>query len=636
MKESHRSAASLVAALVIILGSAYVGVWRSQRQDGAVAPAPRSVAAQPRPRAAVVPIDEQVDSESQELDDDDTGLIAEPGPPPQIPEQVSASAEELARWLQQMRIAVRERQLLEPADSSALAYATQILRVDPQNEDAAQVLARALAELRDVAEPVLPARLIDAAAAAVAASEQVGVEPSLLAAVANSLVRTQSMLDEVRRGEQLLAREGIGPRNLATATERFRTALTLDPANVQALKGLEEVQRRLIERAIAAAYDLRLTTAESLLAQADGVISGGSRVLDARSQIRAFRAQTEATELNRFKDSIAAGDLGNAEAAIEVLRRLSDDQKQLQEMASKVENVRLYGGFAVGERFSDALSDGGRGPRMVVLPVGSFTMGSPESEPGRSKNEGPQRQLRFERGFAMSRNEITLAEFRAFVEATQYVTDAEKTGTSAIYDERAGRMVRSRRVDWRRSFNGSRGRDNDPVVHVSWNDASAFASWLARASGKRYRLPTEAEFEYALRAGSTTSFPWGNGDPPGVIANLAGAGETSREGRKWAQGFPGYDDKHWGPAPVRTFEANAFRLHDMDGNVSEWVEDCWHDNYLRAPDSPIAWVNPGCELRVIRGGSWGSGREQVRSAWRGSAVANSSGARVGFRIVREL
>jgi formylglycine-generating enzyme required for sulfatase activity len=87
---------------------------------------------------------------------------------------------------------------------------------------------------------------------------------------------------------------------------------------------------------------------------------------------------------------------------------------------------------------------------------------------------------------------------------------------------------------------------------------------------------------------------------------------------------------------VRSFEANAFRLYDLDGNVSEWVEDCWHDNFLRAPDTPIAWVNPGCELRVVRGGSWGSAREFVRSAWRSSALTASSGARTGFRVARDL
>ena len=87
---------------------------------------------------------------------------------------------------------------------------------------------------------------------------------------------------------------------------------------------------------------------------------------------------------------------------------------------------------------------------------------------------------------------------------------------------------------------------------------------------------------------------------------------------------------------MRSFDPNPFRLYDLEGNVSEWVEDCWHDYLLRAPDTPVAWVNPGCELRVVRGGSWGSGRDQVRSAWRGGVLADSGGARVGFRVARDL
>jgi formylglycine-generating enzyme required for sulfatase activity len=175
-----------------------------------------------------------------------------------------------------------------------------------------------------------------------------------------------------------------------------------------------------------------------------------------------------------------------------------------------------------------------------------------------------------------------------------------------------------------------------PVINVSWNDAHEYVGWLSQRTGKRYRLPSEAEFEYALRAGASSRFWWGEGDPPKVLLNVTGDRDRSPTKRSWGRAFTGYSDGFWGPAPVKSYPANAFGLYDLDGNVSEWVDDCWHDNYTRAPRDSTAWINPGCGRRVIRGGSWGSAPEQVRSAYRLSISAESRSARLGFRVVREL
>ena len=174
------------------------------------------------------------------------------------------------------------------------------------------------------------------------------------------------------------------------------------------------------------------------------------------------------------------------------------------------------------------------------------------------------------------------------------------------------------------------------MLNVSWNDAHEYVAWLSQRTGKRYRLPSEAEFEYALRAGTTTRYPWGEGAPPGGVENLTGGRDASPQGRRWSNAFIGYGDGWWGPAPVGSFEANAFRLHDMAGNVSEWVADCWHQGYRRAPATGAAWVNPGCRNRMYRGGSWASAPAQVRSAWRTSGGTDATNARVGFRLVRQL
>ena len=175
-----------------------------------------------------------------------------------------------------------------------------------------------------------------------------------------------------------------------------------------------------------------------------------------------------------------------------------------------------------------------------------------------------------------------------------------------------------------------------PVVHVAWADAVAYARWLSTQTGQRYRLPSEAEFEYVLRAGRQTLSPWGPLAPRAVVGNLTGDGDLSRTGRRWSNAMPGYRDAFWGPAPVRSFPAEGFGTFDTIGNVAEWTLDCWHDSYQRAPVNGTAWVNPGCPQRVVRGSSWGSSLDQARSAARLPMDSDTTTARLGFRLVREI
>jgi formylglycine-generating enzyme required for sulfatase activity len=174
------------------------------------------------------------------------------------------------------------------------------------------------------------------------------------------------------------------------------------------------------------------------------------------------------------------------------------------------------------------------------------------------------------------------------------------------------------------------------VVHVSWNDATAYVRWLASGTGKPYRLPSESEFEYALRAGRAAVYWWGDGVPPKALENLTGERDVSPRRRQWSTYFEGYEDGYWGPAPVGSFEGNPFGLNDMAGNVGEWVQDCWHDTFMRAPVDGSAWLNPGCRLRTIRGGYWASSPDQARAAYRLSANPDRHDARIGFRIARDL
>ena len=300
-------------------------------------------------------------------------------------------------------------------------------------------------------------------------------------------------------------------------------------------------------------------------------------------------------------------------------------------------NARLYANHRPGQVFTDRYVDlPGKSPALVVIPTGSFLMGAAADNRDRTDAQLPQHRVTLAKGFAMARAEVTVGEFREFVRTSGYVPDSVKLGGASVYDERSGALRDDATASWQDDYSGRKAADDLPVVNVSWNDAAAYAAWLSRRTGKSFRLPSEAEFEYALRGGTTTRYWWGEGTPDRKVENLTGSGDQSRSGRRWSNSFHGYRDGYWGPAPVMSFAANPFGLYDIDGNVSEWVADCWHDNYIRAPDDGSAWINPGCGVRVLRGGSWGSAPAQVISAYRQGAASDVRSGRVGFRVVQDL
>ncbi|MFZ0256368.1 MAG: SUMF1/EgtB/PvdO family nonheme iron enzyme [Gammaproteobacteria bacterium] len=245
-----------------------------------------------------------------------------------------------------------------------------------------------------------------------------------------------------------------------------------------------------------------------------------------------------------------------------------------------------------GRVFRDRLADSTEAPEMVVIPAGAFRMGSPEHENGRTNDEGPQHRVTIDRPFAMGKYEVTFDDYDRFARAT----GRERP------DDRG----------W--------GRGHRPVINVSWEDATAYTEWLSQETGKRYRLPTEAEWEYAARAGSETRYWWGN-EIGQNRANCAGCGSE-------------WDGKQ--TAPVGSFGANPFGLHDTAGNVWEWVQDCWHENYTGAPSDGSAWETGDCRYRVLRGGSWNREPGFVRSATRFWARPVNRSYNLGFRLAQDL
>jgi formylglycine-generating enzyme required for sulfatase activity len=231
-------------------------------------------------------------------------------------------------------------------------------------------------------------------------------------------------------------------------------------------------------------------------------------------------------------------------------------------------------------------------PTMVVVPAGKFMMGG-HGTVSPDESDGPQHEVAIARPFAVGRTEVTFSEWDACVAAGA----CSKAGDSG----------------W--------GRDDRPVINVTWDDAQQYVAWLSRITGKKYRLLSEVEWEYAARAGATTAYSWGDE----IGKGNANCGDCGSE----------WDRKQ--SAPVGSFKSNAFGLYDMHGNVSEWVEDVWHDNYLGAPVDGSAWLEDGdASQRVVRGGSWNRYPRYLRAANRDRGTTDDRNGYVGFRLARTL
>ena len=263
-------------------------------------------------------------------------------------------------------------------------------------------------------------------------------------------------------------------------------------------------------------------------------------------------------------------------------------------------------------------------PAMVVLPPGSFTMGSAAGE----LDERPPHRVTFAGVFAVGKHEVTFAEFALFVRETGHDMAEDRKGFLGLpAAESCGsyRRLIDSTISWRSP--GYPQEDGSPAVCVSWNDAASYAKWLARRTGKPYRLPSEAEWEYAARAGTAGAFHFG-----------------ARISTKQANFNSSHDDalavdrgNRRRAVPVGSFAANTFGLHDMHGNVLEWVADCWHDDYAGAPADGSAWTRDGdCGTRVARGGSWLNPASYLRSAFRTAMEPDKRFTHFGFRVARPV
>jgi formylglycine-generating enzyme required for sulfatase activity len=248
-------------------------------------------------------------------------------------------------------------------------------------------------------------------------------------------------------------------------------------------------------------------------------------------------------------------------------------------------------------------------PEMVVLPAGSYVMGTPEDELGRQPDEGPQHTVTFAKPFAISRFQVTAGELDAYIKASGVVINSG--------DERPGRWCEASKPRYEQG-------PRQPAVCIDYYEVQAYTKWLSKKTGKPYRMISEAEREYAARAGSTGPFPFpfdGKGDY-----------QISKHANTY-----GPKDGYTYSSPVGSYPSNAFGVYDMHGNVYEWVADCEHNDYIGAPTNGSAWVdNANCERAHIRGNDWSEPPIFSRSGNRNGRYKTVRGDWLGFRVIREL
>jgi formylglycine-generating enzyme required for sulfatase activity/serine/threonine protein kinase len=314
--------------------------------------------------------------------------------------------------------------------------------------------------------------------------------------------------------------------------------------------------------------------------------AGVAAALKKQSEERAQKARGEYEKaLSAANKAIVAEDYDQAATKYKQALDIKPDNPEL--------SIKLQ--QAVNNSSSELLKKYAPGMVLVKIPAGSFKMG--HFGRGGNKDEKPQHKVTIG-GFNLTKHEVTFAQYDIYI---------DDTGKNKPDDN-----------GW--------GRSNRPVINVSWNEATAYAQWLSRQTGYRFRLPSEAEWEYAARANSATAYSWGD-----TISH-----NNANYGRDFCcDGDVAGVDKWFNTAPVGSFPENQFGLQDMYGNVWEWVQDCWNNTYNSAPNDGSAWLTGNCSKRVLRGGSWSSIAEYLRSANRDANSPGKSNNSLGFRLVQE-
>ncbi|HEY6984845.1 MAG TPA: SUMF1/EgtB/PvdO family nonheme iron enzyme, partial [Rhodanobacteraceae bacterium] len=454
------------------------------------APAPNWVAVQAPPAVTTAPVAAPVPPEPVGTSLEDAIRMGPPVPATKL----------VAGLLKQARTAEEQGKVLEPRDANAIALYKSVLAEDPNNDEASDGLGRIAGALRDWAGAAIDSGDEATAQRYVGALADLPHEEAELRNLRDRLTTLHKVTPLLVHAATLLKSGNATEPADDNALIAYRKVLELDPENRLADAGLAQIERTYLDRALAAAAQDNFGGADDVLAQASSIRPGSRDLLETRARIDGIRRQRAETVLAQARSALDSGNADLAEQLAKKAQTISPDLAGIDEFTARLRNARLYASLKPGQVIRDRYLDiTGQAPPVVVIPTGEFVMGSPADETGHADSEEPQRRVRIDVGFALGQTEVTVGEFAEFVRTDKYVTDAEKAGTSAAYDENSGRIADRRGVSWRDDYRGERSGLSLPVVHVSWNDARAYIGWLSQHTGKAYRLPSEAEFEYALR-----------------------------------------------------------------------------------------------------------------------------------------
>ncbi len=541
------------------------------------------------------------------------------------------TSEELVTTIQK---AIEQERYFEPENQNALFYLVNLKQIDSQNENIASLTAVLAQQLKLKTTQAISQGDEEQLTTAIAQLKTLNKNSSTINALEQKLSTIKTINKLYKKGRKQLQDNLVITTNSQDAWHSAKQAMEIDSNNNKALLLVAQVNGILINNALRAAEEIDFQLAQEQISHAKLLSPESINVQQAQATIQDLKQQRYVWLEQQIHQAIDTTNIKRAEKMLSQLSDLNISQALINDYQNEIARMKLYGSYSPLDTFKDSTQEGLSLPKMAIMPVGKYQMGYTQGP----KHEKPVHNVTINYGLAISQNEISVSDFALFIKDTKYKTDAEKKHSSVIYDIRTGRLKNKNRITWKKDYQGKKAKPENPVIHVSWNDANNYIQWLKNQTNKKYRLPSEAEFEYFLRAGSHTIYPWGNGTPLQVTENLTGKLDRLKGNNRmrWKKGFENYNDNYWGPAPVGSFTPNQFNLYDTAGNVMEWTADCWHDSYTRAPVDGSAWVNQGCENHVIRGGSWSSSKNEFRSSHRFTAKANFTDARLGFRVALDL
>lgn len=531
------------------------------------------------------------------------------------------------------RLAIENDHVFFPEHQNALFYVMAAKNAEHDAPQVDELLTDLHARLYEAATQAIADYDAEKLTALTARLKSLAPEDQKIAEYTDQISTLFTLKRLTEEASELLRSHDLYAFNHEDAVHKFQQAQQLDAGYPPLIELENQLLATISQQAIRAAEEGDFDVARAQLRVLSGLNNTHPLYTRTTQQVDAQRQERFNYLDRQFYLAIQSLQLNRAEELLARLNQLNLDPGLLQPYRQQLNQAQTYGSYAVFDVFNDTLNRGGEGPAMVVMPVGSFFMGRADGP----KYQQPAHWVNFDNAFAVSQHEVTVGEFSAFIKDTGYKTTAEQLNRGVIYNTRTGRFKNKHGINWRHDYLGKKADFNLPVIHVSWHDARAYAEWLTEQTGDDYRLLSESEFEYVLKAGSQEPFPWGVNPPPDNYGNLSGSEDRLRGSRvRWREGVNQYGDGYWGPAPVKQFSPNVFGLYDLSGNVMEWVEDCWHDSYFRAPDDGQAWINKGCEKRVIRGGHWGSALDEYHSSHRKQSEDDFTDPRLGFRIAKTI